>query len=91
VIIGTVGAGIGTGENSGVDHTFQVDLRGVVDLLSHHLYGSPRVYVRELLQNAVDAITPGVRPIRTRPRWSASNHRRSPATAPCGCTTPASG
>jgi molecular chaperone HtpG len=40
-----------------VSHTFQVDLRGVVDLLSHHLYGSPRVYVRELLQNAVDAIT----------------------------------
>jgi molecular chaperone HtpG len=37
--------------------TFQVDLRGVVDLLSHHLYASPRVYVRELLQNAVDAIT----------------------------------
>jgi molecular chaperone HtpG len=36
---------------------FQVDLRGIVDLLSHHLYGSPRVYVRELLQNAVDAIT----------------------------------
>ncbi|TDC39879.1 HSP90 family protein [Micromonospora sp. 15K316] len=40
-----------------MEHTFQVDLRGVVDLLSHHLYGSPRVYVRELLQNAVDAIT----------------------------------
>jgi molecular chaperone HtpG len=40
-----------------VERTFQVDLRGVVDLLSHHLYGSPRVYVRELLQNAVDAIT----------------------------------
>jgi molecular chaperone HtpG len=39
------------------DHTFQVDLRGLVDLLSHHLYSSPRVYVRELLQNAVDAIT----------------------------------
>lgn len=38
-------------------HAFQVDLRGMVDLLSHHLYGSPRVYVRELLQNAVDAIT----------------------------------
>ncbi|RZS39086.1 molecular chaperone HtpG [Herbihabitans rhizosphaerae] len=36
---------------------FQVDLRGVVDLLSHHLYSSPRVYVRELMQNAVDAIT----------------------------------
>ena len=38
-------------------NTFQVDLRGIVDLLSHHLYASPRVYVRELLQNAVDAIT----------------------------------
>ncbi|KOG34899.1 MULTISPECIES: HSP90 family protein [Streptomyces] len=37
--------------------TFQVDLRGLVDLLSHHLYSSPRVYVRELLQNAVDAVT----------------------------------
>ncbi|MGH3656115.1 MAG: HSP90 family protein [Micromonosporaceae bacterium] len=40
-----------------MDKAFQVDLRGVVDLLSHHLYSSPRVYVRELLQNAVDAIT----------------------------------
>ncbi|MFI5805612.1 HSP90 family protein [Streptomyces sp. NPDC051561] len=38
-------------------NTFQVDLRGLVDLLSHHLYSSPRVYVRELLQNAVDAST----------------------------------
>ncbi|MFD6151730.1 HSP90 family protein [Streptomyces sp. NPDC060243] len=38
-------------------HTFQVDLRGLVDLLSHHLYASPRVYLRELLQNAVDALT----------------------------------
>ncbi len=38
-------------------NTFQVDLRGVVDLLSQHLYGSPRVYIRELLQNAVDATT----------------------------------
>ncbi len=40
-----------------MSNTFQVDLRGIVDLLSHHLYGSPQVYVRELLQNAVDAIT----------------------------------
>ncbi|MGH3416939.1 MAG: HSP90 family protein, partial [Actinocrinis sp.] len=38
-------------------HAFQVDLRGLVDLLSHHLYSSPRVYIRELLQNAVDAVT----------------------------------
>nr|WP_211486848.1 HSP90 family protein [Corallococcus exiguus] len=39
-----------------VDHRFQVSLRGVIDLLSHHLYSSPGVYVRELLQNATDAI-----------------------------------
>ncbi|MGM1062725.1 HSP90 family protein [Saccharothrix sp. Mg75] len=38
-------------------HTFGVDLRGIIDLLSHHLYSGPRVYARELLQNAVDAIT----------------------------------
>ncbi|MFF9091334.1 HSP90 family protein [Streptomyces sp. NPDC014991] len=38
-------------------HTFQVDLRGLVDLLSHHLYSGPKVYLRELLQNAVDAVT----------------------------------
>ena len=36
---------------------FQVDLHGVVDLLSRHIYSSPRVYLRELLQNGVDAIT----------------------------------
>ena len=49
-----------------MSNTFQVDLRGIVDLLSHHLYASPRVYVRELLQNAVDAITAadGVEPGR---------------------------
>jgi hypothetical protein len=44
-------------ERRQVEQAFQVDLRGVVDLLSHHLYASPRVYVRELLQNAVDTIT----------------------------------
>ncbi|MEU6861474.1 HSP90 family protein [Glycomyces sp. NPDC046736] len=44
-------------ETTPTSHTFQVDLRGLVDLLSHHLYSSPKVYVRELLQNAVDAIT----------------------------------
>lgn len=36
---------------------FQVDLAGVVDLLSRHLYSGPQVYVRELIQNAVDAVT----------------------------------
>ncbi|WP_026415536.1 HSP90 family protein [Actinomadura oligospora] len=40
-----------------MEQAFQVDLRGVVDLLSRHLYSSPRVYLRELLQNAVDAST----------------------------------
>ncbi|MFD6175738.1 MULTISPECIES: HSP90 family protein [unclassified Isoptericola] len=42
--------------SSGTD-AFQVDLRGLVELLSRHLYSSPRVYLRELLQNGVDAIT----------------------------------
>lgn len=40
----------------GTEHRFQVDLRGVIDLLSNHLYSGPQVYVRELLQNSVDAI-----------------------------------
>lgn len=38
------------------EQPFQVDLRGIVDLLSRHLYSSPQVYVRELLQNGRDAI-----------------------------------
>ena len=36
---------------------FQVDLHSIVAILSQHLYSSPRVFVRELLQNALDAIT----------------------------------
>ena len=39
------------------DQNFQVDLRGIIDLLSDHLYSGPEVYIRELLQNAVDALT----------------------------------
>lgn len=42
--------------NESTAHQFQVDLRGVIDLLSRHIYSGPRVYLRELLQNAVDAI-----------------------------------
>lgn len=38
------------------NHKFQVNLRGIIQLLSQHLYSSPEVYIRELLQNAVDAI-----------------------------------
>lgn len=36
---------------------FQVNLGGMLDILSNHLYKSPDVFLRELLQNAVDAIT----------------------------------
>lgn len=35
---------------------FHVDLGGIVDLLGRHLYSTPRVYLRELVQNAVDAL-----------------------------------
>jgi molecular chaperone HtpG len=35
---------------------FRVNLGGVIGLLSKNLYSSPGVYVRELIQNAVDAI-----------------------------------
>ncbi|MET0406553.1 MAG: HSP90 family protein [Cystobacter sp.] len=38
-----------------MSHRFQVNLRGVIDLLSQHLYSTPGVFVRELLQNATDA------------------------------------
>jgi molecular chaperone HtpG len=36
---------------------FQVNLAGIIDLLSAHLYSGPAVYLRELLQNGVDALT----------------------------------
>lgn len=36
---------------------FQVNLQGIIDLLSNHLYSDPGVFVRELLQNGVDAVT----------------------------------
>jgi len=35
---------------------FGVDLRGVIDLLSRHIYSGPEVFLRELLQNSRDAI-----------------------------------
>lgn len=41
---------------SSVDYKFQVNLQGIIDILSQHLYSSPQIYVRELLQNGVDAI-----------------------------------
>src|SRR5438105_7696174 len=39
-----------------MDFKFQINLRGIIDLLSNHLYSGPEVFVRELLQNGVDAI-----------------------------------
>ena len=39
-----------------MDYNFKVDLQGIIDLLSNHLYSGPEVYLRELLQNAVDAL-----------------------------------
>lgn len=38
------------------DYRFKVNLGGMIEILSDHLYSSPDVYVRELLQNATDAI-----------------------------------
>ncbi|MER7081218.1 molecular chaperone HtpG [Saccharopolyspora kobensis] len=45
-------------ENAGSSlvRPFQVDLGGVVDLLSRHIYSGADVYLRELLQNGRDAI-----------------------------------
>ncbi|MBD1373626.1 HSP90 family protein [Hazenella sp. IB182357] len=39
------------------NYHFKVNLKGMIDLLSNHLYSTPHVFVRELIQNSVDAIT----------------------------------
>ena len=39
------------------DSRFQVDLAGIIGLLSDHIYSGPHVYLRELIQNGVDAIS----------------------------------
>lgn len=38
------------------EHNFQVNLEGIIDILSNHLYSEEKVFIRELLQNATDAI-----------------------------------
>lgn len=38
------------------DYNFQVDLKGIIRLLSDNLYSSDSVFLRELLQNGIDAI-----------------------------------
>lgn len=40
-----------------MEYRFQVNLGGIIDLLSKHTYSSPQVFIRELLQNGADAIT----------------------------------
>ncbi|MDR1896477.1 MAG: HSP90 family protein [Prevotellaceae bacterium] len=46
-------------EKNKIDNSylFQVNLKGMIELLSEHIYSSPNVFVRELLQNGIDAIT----------------------------------
>ncbi|MEM9827204.1 MAG: HSP90 family protein [Planctomycetota bacterium] len=39
-----------------MSENFQVNLGGLIDILANHLYSGPQVYLRELLQNATDAI-----------------------------------
>ena len=38
------------------ENRFQVNLSGMIDILSNHLYSHQDVYIRELLQNGTDAI-----------------------------------
>ena len=47
-------------------YRFQVNLGGMIEILSDHLYSSPDVYIRELLQNGADAIT-------AKRKWTASS------------------
>lgn len=42
-------------------HNFQINLRGIIDLLSNHLYSTPHTFLRELLQNPyIKRVTNGV-------------------------------
>ena len=47
----------GKRENTMEEFDFNVNLGGMMDLLSNHLYSTPKVFLRELLQNAADAIS----------------------------------
>ena len=39
------------------NNLFQVNLKGMIALLSEHIYSNPSTFVRELLQNCVDAVS----------------------------------
>lgn len=57
---------------------FGVDLRGVIDLLSRHIYSGPEVFLRELLQNSRDALIARADHGQMNPAWGV---RIRPATA----------
>lgn len=40
-----------------IEQRFLVNLSGIIDILSKHLYSGPHVFIRELLQNSTDAIS----------------------------------
>ncbi len=44
-------------QNNENKYLFQVNLKGMIELLSEHIYSAPNVFVRELLQNGIDAAT----------------------------------
>lgn len=44
-------------KNNENKYLFQVNLKGMIELLSEHIYSAPNVFVRELLQNGIDANT----------------------------------
>lgn len=60
---------------------FRVNLGGVIALLSKNLYSSPGVYVRELIQNAVDAIA-------ARDAWGDQPAPHAISISPYGVTAP---
>ncbi|MCD7929883.1 MAG: ATP-binding protein [Tannerellaceae bacterium] len=43
--------------NTNSKSVFQVNLKGMISLLSEHIYSNPATFIRELLQNGIDAIT----------------------------------
>ncbi len=44
-------------DNTNNQYVFQVNLKGMISLLSEHIYSNPSTFIRELLQNGIDAIT----------------------------------
>ncbi|MCI8763579.1 MAG: HSP90 family protein [Lachnospiraceae bacterium] len=72
-----------TKESNAGNYSFQVDLKGIIRLLSENLYSSEDVFLRELLQNGVDAIEarrgeePGFAEGRIRIRYQQMENRQA--------------